>query len=200
MTEVSTNLEEVDGQRQLLDLSQKCLLSDVLTTDFIASQLSTLCNQQQPILALHLYSNQLTYIPHSLFNCSLSFANLTELWLDHNQLTSLPDSIGNLKALKDLSLHENALTVLPHTIGLLEQLEQLRVDRNRLTCLPDELGQCKALCVLHIDGNEDLQTLPQTLDSLLCLQDLGIGSCPIQELPPGIRQRADAMEMIVWRT
>ena len=45
---------------------------------------------------------------------------LTELYLDNNQLTSLPDSFGRLTALTELYLYNNQLTSLPDSFGSLK--------------------------------------------------------------------------------
>ena len=50
---------------------------------------------------------------------------LRELWLDHNQLTALPDTFGQLRQLRELGLDRNQLTALPDTFGQLRQLREL---------------------------------------------------------------------------
>ena len=62
------------------------------------------------------------------------------LGLYNKNLSSLPESIGNLRSLQILSLWRNQLTSLPESIGNLSSLEKLYVDRNRLTSLPENIN------------------------------------------------------------
>ena len=65
--------------------------------------------------------------------------NLQKLWLQYNQLTTLPVEIGNLVNLQYLNLDNNKLTTLPVEIGNLVNLQNLNLDNNQLTSLPVEL-------------------------------------------------------------
>ena len=63
-----------------------------------------------------------------------------ELHLSYNGLTSLPDSIGDLRNLQKLDLSgNNGLTSLPDSICNLRNLELLYLSENNLTSLPDSL-------------------------------------------------------------
>ena len=76
-----------------------------------------------------------------------------------NQLTSIPESIGNLTALRSLELDENELTSLPVGIGNLTALTSLDVSGNQLTSLPDSIGKLTALEMLNLVDN-NLENLP----------------------------------------
>jgi len=58
--------------------------------------------------------------------------NLKVLYLDNNQLTSLPIEIGNLTSLQTLYLGGNQLTSLPKEIGNLTSLQELYLGKNQL--------------------------------------------------------------------
>ena len=60
---------------------------------------------------------------------------LTYLNLNYNQLTSLPESIGNLSNLEYLDLFYNQITSLPESIGDLSSLLYLMLSSNKLTSL-----------------------------------------------------------------
>jgi len=79
------------------------------------------------ITGINLSGKYLTQIPDDIFD---GFTNLRSLWLDDNQLTELPESIGNLTKLKKLYLSSNQLTELPESIGNLTKLEWLRLNDN----------------------------------------------------------------------
>ncbi len=79
--------------------------------------------------------------------------SLKNLTLSYNKLSSLPDSIGNLKSLQELLLHGNQLTALPDTIGNLESLTRLWLQDNKLTKLPKTLLNLSKLGMLEIKNN-----------------------------------------------
>ena len=54
------------------------------------------------------------------------------LKLSNNEITALPDSFGELVALRDLELHHNELTELPASFGQLGNLERLTLHQNQL--------------------------------------------------------------------
>ena len=68
-------------------------------------------------------------------------AALTELHLYNNQLTALPESVFNgLSALRSLDLHGNLLTTLPEgMLSGLTSLTTLNLESNRLTTLPESI-------------------------------------------------------------
>ena len=76
--------------------------------------------------------------------------------LSGNRLTSLPDAIGSLTALRELDLRGNHLTSLPAAIGSLTALQRLNLSGNQLTSLPDAIGSLTALQRLRPDGNHSL--------------------------------------------
>ncbi|WP_173647339.1 leucine-rich repeat domain-containing protein, partial [Leptospira interrogans] len=50
-----------------------------------------------------------------------------------NQLTTLPEGIGQLKNLQTLDLDSNQLTTLPQEIGQLQNLQELFLNNNQLS-------------------------------------------------------------------
>ena len=78
---------------------------------------------------------------------------VAQLSLRGNQLTSLPATIGQLTNLRQLSLADNQLTSLPATIGQLTQLTHLNLRNNQLTQLPAEITALNQLEMLQLQGN-----------------------------------------------
>lgn len=73
--------------------------------------------------------------------------------LNHNQLNSLPENIGNLSKLIRLDISINKLTVLPKTSGNLVDLQDLCLNGNQLTDLPDSFRNLTNLKYLHLEDN-----------------------------------------------
>jgi Leucine-rich repeat (LRR) protein len=96
------------------------------------------------------------------------------LYLQSNQLISLPESIGDLKNLTDLNIERNRIRILPRSIGKLKNLVSLSAGSNRLVAIPKEIGDLN-LTGLWLDNNE-LKTIPHSIGYIttlteLCLQD-----------------------------
>ena len=83
-----------------------------------------------------------------------------QLYLAQNQLTSLPDSIGDLEALEELWAYTNALESLPASIGRLRKLKKLIVFNNQITALTDSFDNLTAL--VHAEVEEDKMTTRRT--------------------------------------
>jgi Leucine-rich repeat (LRR) protein len=52
--------------------------------------------------------------------------------MNDNELGSLPNSIGKLKNIQQLSLHNNKFENLPGFVGELPQLRQLSLDKEKM--------------------------------------------------------------------
>ncbi len=69
------------------------------------------------------------------------FRNLTTLDLQHNKLTDLPETIGDLPRLARLGLRYNRLhsNSIPKSLGNCKELEQFNVENNCISSLPEGL-------------------------------------------------------------
>jgi CCR4-NOT transcription complex subunit 6 len=85
----------------------------------------------------------------SLFN----YVFLEKLYLNHNKLKALPQTIGQLRKLEHLDLSGNDLTELPEEIGMLTSLKKLYLFDNNIRTLPYEMGYLYRLDTLGIEGN-----------------------------------------------
>ncbi|MBP5092444.1 MAG: leucine-rich repeat domain-containing protein, partial [Abditibacteriota bacterium] len=74
-------------------------------------------------------------------------------------LTTLPESIGNLTGLYLLNLSFNKITALPASFGNLKNLKWLYLNNNGLTSLPESFGNLTALRTLELNDN-NLTALP----------------------------------------
>ena len=77
---------------------------------------------------------------NEILHALTALPNLTELYLDNNALTALPDSLANLKSLVALHLNNNRLRALPYSLGNLLMLQELWLNDNALTTLPESLS------------------------------------------------------------
>ena len=84
---------------------------------------------------LDLYGNQLSTLPEAIGQLS----QLQVLDLSGNQLSTLPEAIGQLSQLQGLDLSSNQLSTLPEAVQSLERLEKLFLHGNPGLGLPDEV-------------------------------------------------------------
>jgi adenylate cyclase len=116
-------------------------------------------SQEIPAM-LHLRQHTITLLDVSYAKLSfldaLDFSQLPALQalkLDHNELRTLPDSLGELSHLIQLSCCDNKLVSFPSTIGLLQRLETLDAHNNSLTELPVSLWNCALLININVTSN-----------------------------------------------
>ncbi|KAI9170318.1 hypothetical protein LWI28_026085 [Acer negundo] len=111
-------------------------------------------------------------------------------------LKRLPDCIGKLSSLKELSLDSSALEELPYSIGLLAELEKLNLMRCKsLTAIPDSIGNLKSLEELLFDSSS-IKELPASVGSLFRLKNLSLGYCrSLSKLPDSIEGLASLVKL-----
>ena len=144
-----------------------------------------------PPLVLDLENTELHELPDVIGTLSgLSAGGCLGLWLGSNELTKLPNSIGNLVALRSLDVDNNKLTALPNSIGNLVCLESLYANHNRLAQLPATIGKLRTLRELRVSDNQlcDEDALPVELGSGLakCLKSLWLARNGLGALPPAV--------------
>jgi len=132
----------------------------------------------QTIKVLKLYGNQITELPEWIGD----LVSLEKLYIGKNKLTKFPHSIGKLKNLKLLSAQYNEIDSLPSSIGQLQNLEQLILNQNKLTRLPSELGDLKKLEVLQLKFNA-LKTLPESIGNCEEMQFIYLNRNNLEEIP-----------------
>ena len=111
----------------------------------------------------------------------------TELYLNNNQLSSLPLEISQLSNLKTLSLYNNQLNSLPPEISQLSNLTRLYLDSNQLSSLPSEISQLSNLTTLSLYNNQ-LSSLPSEISQLSNLTTLSLANNQLSSLPSEISQ------------
>ena len=105
--------------------------------------------------------------------------------LDRRNLNRLPESIGNLADLRELSAEDNNIVELPESIGKLINLEIIQLENNQLTSLPQSIGNLAYLTKLNVDKNH-ITSLPSSIGNLKNLETLFIGYNELSSLPESI--------------
>ena len=100
--------------------------------------------------------------------------NLETLNLHACSIGSIPEEIGTLRSLRELSLSDNPLVELPASIGGLAALRELDLSSTSIEHLPKTIGQLKSLQRLVLP--KTIETVPRELGQLSGLTTLRFGS------------------------
>lgn len=111
--------------------------------------------------------------------------HLRELFLNCNQLTDLPASLGKLPRLERLEASQNRLVFIPEEVTLLPQLRFLVLRENRLEVLPTTIGRLSQLEQLELSGN-CIRDIPSSMRQCINLRILNLTTNNIEELNSGI--------------
>jgi hypothetical protein len=93
---------------------------------------------------------------------------LTTRWLilTNNQITTLPNSIGDLQFLQKVALAGNQIHTLPDQMQNCKHLGLLRISANQISTLPNWIYTLPKLAWLGFAGNPLCKALPQSSESL----------------------------------
>lgn len=83
-----------------------------------------------------------------------SLPMLYSLWIDHNNLTRLPKTVGFINQITYFYIDNNALTSLPEEIKEMRGLRVLHAGYNKFTTLPEEFIKMPSLIMVHINNNQ----------------------------------------------
>ena len=111
-------------------------------------------------------NQQLTQLPDNIGQ----LANLKQLYLEWNNLTSLPSSFSQLLNLENLAISNNWLTALPNDFGDLFELSFLDLGYNQITEIPESIGNLQNIEYLWLFNNQ-LTSLPESICNLPLIWD-----------------------------
>ena len=106
-------------------------------------------------------NQQLTQLPEDIGQ----LANLKQLYLEWNNLTSLPSSFSQLSNLENLAISNNWLIALPNDFGNLTELSFLDLGYNQITEIPESIGNLQNIEYLWLFNNQ-LSSVPETICDL----------------------------------
>ncbi|KAG2409446.1 TMV resistance protein [Vigna angularis] len=132
-------------------------------------------------------------LPQSIFRLT----KLEQLVLKRCQyLRRLPNSLGHLCSLQELSLYHSGLEELPESVGSLTNLETLNLmGCESLTVIPYSVGNLMSLTELLVDRTK-IKELPTTVGSLSYLRKLSVVNCKLlTQLPNSVKTLASVVEL-----
>ena len=147
----------------------------------VLTNLEEKINYQQITKATLQFQN-LRKFPLPLLKCT----NIEEIDLSHNQISEIPDEIGQLKKLRRLYLNDNQIQKLPENVYTqLPDLEVLYLQNNNKNfVLSSNISQLTKLQQLQVSK---LQALPETVWQLKQLQTLRIWNAHLTQISSNIK-------------
>lgn len=140
---------------------------------------------------LYLNDNQLTSLPDEIG----LLVKLKELDIPGNKLETLPASFVNLRCLEILHAEGNELSKLPKGLGGLEALRKVYLQNNKLTKLHASLGRCTKIEVLNVEDN-CLSKVAKRIGDLPKLKHLLLANNQITELPFNPMEKAPQLRRL----
>ena len=136
------------------------------------------------LVRLDLAHNRLVDVPDELFR----LPNICYLDLSNNRLKKLPGKATWSSGLQKLFLSHNKLAELPENIQQL-RLEVLKIDHNCFVQFPQCVCCLSTLKFLDIGHNPHLTSLPRSLGHLTGLEQLGLDSLDVDNVPNKTRRQ-----------
>ncbi|KAJ5070503.1 hypothetical protein M0811_10772 [Anaeramoeba ignava] len=134
--------------------------------------------------------NNISHVPSSIG----ALACLRILYMSSNKIQKLPDTFCVLEKLEEISLSSNLINVLPKDIGRLQNLSKLSLDNNNLRKLPESFSNLRNLSVLILSGNK-FKNFPLVITKLKRLEILHISLCFLTTLPNDIQNLSHLIEL-----
>lgn len=138
--------------------------------------------------AVHLNNNKLTTLPTNLAS---DIQTLEAAW---NQIQDI-EGIKSLDELTTLCVWDNNLTKLPDCIGNMKWLKEIDVSHNKLTTFPEPQSSNQRLEHLSLHGNQQLSEFPLT-QTYPQLKSCSLHDTKIKSTPTNINQIAPKIENI----
>ena len=149
-------------------------------------------------MEINLSGQNLSAVPESVYQTRVEILRLTNnrlveldgtrlpyvrlLYLDGNDLTTIPSGVFCLPALEILVLSKNRIHTIPSAIQTCRKLKALYLYENQLTGLPDALFTLPRLGELYLNSNL-LKEIPPGIQGLTRLTDLILSNNPLQTVP-----------------
>ena len=106
-------------------------------------------------------NQQLTSLPENMGNLT----DLGNLYLEWNKIEELPDSFCYLNSLTNFAISNNLLISLPSNFGNLSNLIFLDLGYNKIESIPESIGNLQNIMYFWIFNNE-LSSLPESICDL----------------------------------
>jgi len=112
--------------------------------------------------------------------------NVESISLINQNLSSVPEEIGELSLLKNLNVSGNQLTEISNGVLNAEGLESLDISNNNITTVPNDIDRLINLTSISIAGNTEVKKVPLSMNNLTKLKSIDVTGTQIKCLPLGM--------------
>lgn len=134
------------------------------------------------ITSISYTAKEVTEIPEEIGN----LFNLHNLSLDYNRIKEIPSQVSNLIGLQVLSLSSNQINIVPYELFNLTNLKSLSLKFNKITEIPSQISNLVNLEVLYLAGNNIINIFSK-ICNLTNLEILDLRKSNISIIPSEIK-------------
>lgn len=117
----------------------------------------------------------------------LANSEITSLTVENTNLAVLPDDLGEMKALTDVSFSNNKMTEFPECLTHVESMEIFTIDNERISQVPASIANWGQKLVALSIRNTEIESIPDVFDRLWHVSTLDFsGNSKLSTLPPTI--------------
>lgn len=131
-----------------------------------------------PRLHVFLNHNELESLPEEI----AALDNVVFLYCEFNRLRTLPRALLDMESLEGMYFTANRFTEIPPFVFDMVRLKKLQFSKNGIAVLPPALGNLKELRHFNMAGNR-FARIPDTIANLTRLRVCDLSDNPIAELP-----------------
>ncbi|MEZ0254989.1 MAG: leucine-rich repeat domain-containing protein [Chthoniobacter sp.] len=175
-TDQTNNLKE--GDRALLLSSAEITDLTGISHVMVEDAGKTVSITSVPHLHVFLNRNQITSIPDEI----AALKNVDFLYFEYNQLSTLPRALTQMDSLIGMYFTGNRFTEIPPFVFDMTRLRKLQFAKNHLTVLPPEIGHLTRLIHFNIGENE-IAKLPDSIAQLMQLRVCELSDNRLTALP-----------------
>ncbi|ABI40479.1 serine/threonine protein kinase [Shewanella sp. MR-4] len=181
LTEFPREIFELADTLEILDLSNNQLsslpedlprlthLKILFASNNRFEELPEVLGQCPKLEMIGFKANQIRSVPETSLPLQTRWLILTD-----NQITALPERMGQLHRLQKLALAGNRLTALPESMAQCRNLELVRLSANALAALPSWLLKLPKLTWLAFAGNPFSHTLVDPHADVACVPNVSL--------------------------
>ena len=134
------------------------------------------------ITELKLNQNNLSRLPDNFHKLT----KLKKINLDENKFAVFPPSLLQMPGLTDVLISDNKLESLPDTIDSIANLQTFHAMHNKIADIPVSMYKCTKLRILFLSGN-GIKKLPKELFKAPSLEYLRLGKNRITDIPAEVK-------------
>lgn len=151
--------------------------------DYLSGEFNGIRIMNHRIVELSIAYNDIEFLPESIDNLKY----LKEILINHNNLKTLPDSFKNFKFLEYVCITNSKLKGIPESICKLKSLKKLIMTDNKIMSIPESIKNLQSLEHLNLGGNK-IKVLPNSISEIPSLKEMLLEDNELTSIPETIKK------------